>query len=482
MIRMSCPDFTKCSVIVVGDVMLDIYFWGEVKRISPEAPVPVVRIKEKTWTPGGAGNVALNLAGLKCSTVLLGIRGEDFNGEHLSEILTKRGIDDDLIKSTTQLTTTKTRIIGQGQQLLRLDEEETSEISEEVRIRLIDRFDKALNRADAVILSDYGKGVFKGQTAREIIGRCRQRNIPVFVDPKGISWERYHGATCLTPNLAEFQTVAPFPFNDESALEEQAGQIIERFDLTYLVVTRGSRGLSLFGRNLRAVHIPAEVKEVFDVSGAGDTVIATLAAAFGSGLNMRRASELANLAAGIVVGKLGTQPIDCAELKGAVRDKELVDVKKFCDRVQAKKMISAWKTEGKRIVFTNGCFDLLHIGHIKLLQAAAEKGDKLVVGLNSDASVRRLKGNSRPIIPEEERAALLSSIKSVDLVVIFDEDTPIELIREFRPEVLVKGGDYTPETVVGRQMVESWGGTVELVPLVEGVSTTRVIEWVKSKK
>lgn len=408
--------------------------------------------------------------------------GEDFNGEHLSEILTKRGIDDDLIKSTTQLTTTKTRIIGQGQQLLRLDEEETFEISEEVRIRLIDRFDKALNRADAVILSDYGKGVFKGQTAREIIGRCRQRNIPVFVDPKGISWERYHGATCLTPNLAEFQTVAPFPFNDESALEEQAGQIIERFDLTYLVVTRGSRGLSLFGRNLRAVHIPAEVKEVFDVSGAGDTVIATLAAAFGSGLNMRRASELANLAAGIVVGKLGTQPIDCAELKGAVRDKELVDVKKFCDRVQAKKMISAWKTEGKRIVFTNGCFDLLHIGHIKLLQAAAEKGDKLVVGLNSDASVRRLKGNSRPIIPEEERAALLSSIKSVDLVLIFDEDTPIELIREFRPEVLVKGGDYTPETVVGRQMVESWGGTVELVPLVEGVSTTRVIEWVKSKK
>jgi D-beta-D-heptose 7-phosphate kinase/D-beta-D-heptose 1-phosphate adenosyltransferase len=482
MMLTSCPDFSTCSVIVVGDVMLDIYFWGEVKRISPEAPVPVVRIKEKTRTLGGAGNVALNLAGLKCSTVLLGIRGNDFNGEHLSEILTQRGIGDHLIRSPMQLTTTKTRIIGQGQQLLRLDEEETLEIAGESRNRLIDRFDEALKQSDAVILSDYGKGVLKGQTAQEIIGRCRQRNVPVFVDPKGLSWERYRGATCITPNLAEFRLVAPCPSNNEKALEEQARQIIDRFDLAYLVVTRGSRGLSLFGKNLPAVHISAEVKEVFDVSGAGDTVIATLAAAFGSGLAMHHASELANIAAGIVVGKLGTQPIYDTELKGAVRDKELADVKKFCDRVQAKRIISAWKSEGKRIVFTNGCFDLLHIGHIKLLQAAGEKGDKLVVGLNSDASVRRLKGDSRPIIPEEERAALLSSIKSVDLVVIFDEDTPMELILEFQPEVLVKGGDYTPETVVGGQMVESWGGKVELVPLVEGVSTTRVIEWVKSKK
>ncbi|MBN1931459.1 MAG: bifunctional D-glycero-beta-D-manno-heptose-7-phosphate kinase/D-glycero-beta-D-manno-heptose 1-phosphate adenylyltransferase HldE [Desulfobacterales bacterium] len=477
----SYSDFSHCRVVVVGDVMLDVYFWGEVVRISPEAPVPVVRVREKSRTLGGAGNVALNLAGLKCQTTLIGVCGDDFSGGYLSEILMQKGIVDNLIKNPTQPTTTKTRIIGQGQQLLRLDEEEIREISEDINRRLMHQLGNVLDTTDVVILSDYGKGLFKKDLAQKIICACRQRQVPVFVDPKGKSWQRYEGATCITPNWAEFQAVLPETLNDEQNFDAQAKEIIDQLNLQFLMVTRGPRGLSLFGHPFMPLHIPTQVKEVFDVSGAGDTVIATLAAAYGSGLPIAQAAEWANIAAGIVVGKLGTQPIHSAELKAAVRDKKIVDANKFCSLIQAKNVISAWKSEGKRIVFTNGCFDLLHIGHIKLLQASAEKGDKLVIGLNSDSSVRRLKGNSRPIIPEEERAALLSSISCVDLVVLFDEDTPIELIRAFQPDFLVKGGDYTAETVVGHDIIGNWGGTVVLIPLVAGVSTTKVIESVKTR-
>jgi D-beta-D-heptose 7-phosphate kinase/D-beta-D-heptose 1-phosphate adenosyltransferase len=475
------PDFAKCTVLVIGDVMLDRYFWGDVARISPEAPIPIVRINKKTLTLGGAGNVAMNLKGLNCKQILLGVRGNDSNGLFLSEVLEKEGIRNYLIPVKSHPTTTKTRILGQNQQLLRLDEENSVEIPAKILKELLDSFDQAFPEADVVIISDYGKGVFRVDMAEHIIKVCRSKNVPVFVDPKGVSWERYSGATCITPNTAELNPIASFPEDDNNILENQANKVIAKYDLKYMLVTRGPKGISLFRSGRPAIHIATQAREVYDVSGAGDTVIASLSAAFGSGLKISEAAALANIAAGIVIGKVGTQPVLDSELKQALWSRTLYGVNKIVSKNQALDMIAEWRRNGKRVVFTNGCFDILHIGHIKLLHAAADEGDKLIVGLNSDLSVKKLKGESRPIVPEAERAALLSSIKGVDLVVFFHEETPIELIRSFKPDIIVKGGDYTPEKVVGHDIVEQEGGKVVIVPLIDGVSTTKVIESLKSK-
>ena len=475
------PDFANCTVLVIGDVMLDRYFWGDVARISPEAPVPIVRIKKKTLALGGAGNVAMNLKGLNCKQILLGVRGDDPNGMLLSEVLEKEGVNNHLIPVKNQPTTTKTRILGQNQQLLRLDEENSIEIPAKILKELIDNFDRTLPEADVVIISDYGKGIFRFDAAQHIIKRCRSKNVPTFIDPKGTSWERYSGATCITPNTAELNLIAPFPADDDSMLESQAKKVIARYDLKYMLVTRGPKGMSLFRNGRPAIHLAAQAREVYDVSGAGDTVIASLSAAVGAGLEMSEAAALANMAAGIVVGKVGTQPILDSELKQALWGGTLYGVNKIVSKNQALDMITEWRRNGQRIVFTNGCFDILHIGHIKLLHAAADEGDKLIVGLNSDLSVRKLKGDSRPIVPESERAAILSSIKGVNLVVFFHEETPVELIHSFKPDVIVKGGDYTPDQVVGHEIVEQYGGKVVIVPLVDGVSTTKIIESMRPK-
>ena len=475
-------DFSQSKIIVVGDVMLDLYYWGEVSRISPEAPVPVVRIKNKTRTLGGAGNVALNLMGIQCQTYLLGIKGKDMAGQWLSSILERKNIPHLLVQDENHSTTTKTRIVGQGQQLLRLDEETLRALSEDARSKMLEHFEQILPNAGAVILSDYGKGVLLGDMAQAIIKPCIKRGIPVFVDPKGDQWQRYHGATCITPNLSEFLLFSGCTNADDvDEMERCARAVIEQLGLTYLMITKGPQGMSLFGRDVSPMHIPTEAREVFDVSGAGDTVIATLAAAYSLGISMSEAARLTNIAAGVVVGKLGTQPIQSIDLKSALWDKNNIGGKKICSSDEAQNIILNWRREGKKIVFTNGCFDILHIGHIKLLHTAASEGDKLVVGLNSDASVRGLKGESRPIMAEDERAALLASLKCVDLVVIFEESTPLALIEKFRPDILVKGKDYTPETVVGGDRVEGWGGKVVLAPLLKGVSTTKVIEQVKTR-
>ena len=478
---MNLPEFENISVVVVGDVMLDVYLWGDVQRISPEAPVPVVRVQEKTITLGGAGNVALNLAGLKGRPVLLGIRGVDPPGDQLSEYLRASGLEDHLLRLPHQPTTSKTRIMGQGQQLLRLDHEAPLRLSANLRRRLLQAFDAALSRVDAVVLSDYGKGVLDAGVAEDLIGRSREKKIPVFVDPKGSDWARYRGATCITPNLKEFQLIASRALTDDQALERQARETIRRLALEYLLVTRGPRGLSLFHREGDALHIAAEAREVFDVSGAGDTVIATLSGGAAAGMSMMAAARLANMAAGVVVGRIGTHPIDLLELKGALWGREISGTRKICGLPLARGVLNEWRRAGRRIVFTNGCFDILHIGHIKLLHAAAAEGDKLVVGLNSDASVRRLKGPSRPVVPEAERASLLASLRCVDLVVPFEQNTPYELIREIKPDVLVKGNDYKPQTVVGYDLLAGWGGKLVLAPLIEGISTTRIIENLKGR-
>ncbi|MDJ0781181.1 MAG: bifunctional D-glycero-beta-D-manno-heptose-7-phosphate kinase/D-glycero-beta-D-manno-heptose 1-phosphate adenylyltransferase HldE [Desulfosarcinaceae bacterium] len=476
MTALSMPDYSTAAVLVVGDVMLDRYFWGEVTRISPEAPVPVVRVTQKSQALGGAGNVALNIAGLGANVQLLGVRGSDSQGDYLENLLGEHTLAHALIATDDLPTTTKTRILGQGQQLLRMDEEAPRQLAEATLADLKARIAEALPQAGAVILSDYGKGVFLGDLAAWIIAACRRRRLPVLVDPKGSDWERYRGATAITPNTAEFQAVAGAASNEEGQLTAQAEAVRDRFDLQWLLVTRGSHGLSLMGMGQPSLHIRSRAQEVFDVSGAGDTVIATLAASLAAGATMPQAAEIANAAAGVVVAKVGTQAIQADELARALRMENKATATKIMDLQAAAILRQRWRAAGRQVVFTNGCFDILHVGHLQLLNAAAQLGDRLIVGVNSDASVKRLKGDSRPVTPDTQRMTLLAGLACVDMVVKFDTDTPLALIRKLSPDVLVKGGDYTPDTVVGRDIVEASGGRVAILPLVPGVSTTRVIE------
>ena len=464
---------------MVGDIILDRYIWGDVARISPEAPVPVVRVRRQSMNLGGAGNVATNLKGLGCPQVLIGAIGNDDDGRQVTGLLEAADIPHFLITRSNHPTTAKTRIIGQSQQLLRLDDEKTDPIGPGPRAEIKKIFHQNLPAATAVILSDYGKGSLPAEMCAHIISTCRAKQIPVFVDPKGVSWESYRHAFCITPNSSELNLIAPFEITDRAQLKSQALKTIQQLHLECLLVTQGTRGMSLFRPAQPTLQIAARSQEVFDVSGAGDTVIATVAAGYGAGLTMPEAAALANRAAGIVIGKIGTQPIDGVVLQQAIQnDAHRSTQKVVSDRV-ALDRIAQWRSVGDKIVFTNGCFDILHVGHIKLLHAASEQGDRLIVGLNADTSVRKLKGQSRPIVPEGERAAILSNIKGVDLVVIFKEATPENLIRLFKPDVLVKGGDYTLETVVGHDMVQKHGGRVVLVPLLEGVSTSQVIQTAK---
>ena len=470
----------NCTVAVIGDIIMDRYIWGDVTRISPEAPVPVVKVKRTTANLGGAGNVAMNLKGLGCTPILVGTRGEDPNGAVLMDILNRESLEHHILTIPDHITTTKTRIIGQRQQVVRLDEESSNYIIPVLHAQLMKHIKSICSTVDAVIISDYGKGLMTENITKEIIKHCCAKKMPVFVDPKGVSWERYSNATCITPNTSELYLTAPYDMQDESDLEKQTTKLMQKLALEYLLVTRGAQGMTLFAKNASPTRIPAKAKEVFDVSGAGDTVIATITATFAAGLTMQEAAEIANKAASVVVGKIGTQPIEAIELRQIATGESLLERKKIVTRQVALSKISSWRNMGKKIVFTNGCFDILHVGHIKLLNTAAKEGDKLIVGLNSDASVKQLKGDKRPVVHEAQRAILLAGIKGVDLVVLFGEETPMDLIQQFEPDVLVKGGDYQPETVVGYEAVVKNGGRVVIVPLVDGVSTSSFIQSVKN--
>lgn len=468
--------YSNARVLVIGDVMLDRYIWGKVERISPEAPVPVVKTGETSEILGGAGNVAANLAGLGCQVTLVGILGDDETGKRVTWLARDMGIATRFIGSATRPTTTKTRIMAQKQQLFRLDSEVADPLSQAEESDVVTACEAAMADAGALILSDYGKGIM--QTAglcQRLIRLATAQGIPVFVDPKGSDWERYRGATCITPNTSELELVVGQRLDKgEAAIAALLETTRTAFGLSHLLLTRGADGMCLKEADKEALFIATEAREVFDVSGAGDTVIATLAASVAAGLPFDTAARLANAAAGIVVGKLGTRPVTIGELKQVESDKKRPDFIKTCDRATAAHKVAQWQENGDEVVFTNGCFDLLHPGHVDILHKARNLGDRLVVGLNSDASVHRLKGSRRPIVKEEDRAAILSALSSVDLVVIFDEDTPIELIRAVRPDILVKGADYKPHEVVGKEVVESYGGRVELVPLIEGHSTTGI--------
>jgi len=479
-------NFANCNIIVIGDVMLDVYFMGDVTRVSPEAPVPIVIVKKKSATLGGAGNVALNLVKLRCPTSLLGVRGEDRTGKRLSQLVKRNGIGDGLKADKDHITTNKTRVIGQGQQLIRLDEEEAWKDVHANGKELMEQFVEKLNEANAVILSDYGKGVFKHIEPIELIKRCRERQIPVFVDSKAGDWERFRGATCITPNIREVEDVVRSTIeNDEKALKKVARSLRKRYDFSWFVITRGAEGMLLAGPKEYFSFVKATAREVYDVSGAGDTVIATLSAGIASGFAFPKAVELANIAAGIVVGKLGSQPVSMAELETAyLMNKAGANdtcMGKMAFLNVAQLQVEAWQAFGEKIVFTNGCFDLIHAGHIHTLQEAKNAGTRLVVGVNSDASVKRLKGEGRPIMPERDRIRVLSSLGCVDLIVPFEEDTLLNMIDKLKPQVLVKGGDYALEDVVGRELVESYGGKVRLVPFLKGYSTTAIEREIQRK-
>lgn len=468
-------DSSRVRALVVGDVMLDRYIWGDVERISPEAPVPIVRASHRTERPGGAANVAMNLCGLGAKVTLIGFGGGDGDQALLESALSADAITCRLVSTPGLPTTSKLRILGGKQQILRLDTESNAPRPPEAYDRLLREFRDALPDANVVVLSDYAKGVLTETLCRALIDEARAAGIPLLVDPKARSFDRYRGATTICPNLSELSAAVQEAAGDLEKVLAAGQMMIRPLGLTYLAVTLSEKGIAILYPD-RRVLLPAEARNVFDVSGAGDTVIATLALGMAADLPIESAAHLANVAAGVVVSKVGTAPIERRELIGALsREIELRAEEKVLELDQLLVRAAAWRSSGKRIVFTNGCFDILHIGHISLLAAARRQGDKLIVGLNGDDSVRRLKGPSRPMIGEADRAKMLAALAAVDAVVLFGEDTPLHLIETLRPDVLVKGGDYAADGIVGAAEVRSWGGTVKIIPTVEGFSTTNII-------
>ena len=472
-------DLKAARVLVVGDLMLDRFRYGSVSRISPEAPVPVLHVRREQAMLGGAGNVLANISALGARGGLIAVIGNDEAGRTCAELVMKMGADPELLVSTQgRPTSLKTRFISGSQQLLRCDEEDTSEIGDAVEADLLARFDAAVGKFDVVAISDYAKGVLNDAVLRHVIARSRALDKVVVVDPKRRNFNAYAGATVIKPNrneLAMFSGKNCSNFTDCSLAADEA----IRQTGASILVTLSEQGMALFREGQSPMHLQASATEVFDVSGAGDTALAIFCSAISAGLEMEEATMLANAGAGAVVRKLGTATLSNAELASAVADLQGADIGVVRPLEEARHQVEIWKQEGLRVGFTNGCFDILHAGHIEILRQARACCDRLVVGLNSDSSISRLKGPTRPIQSESSRAAVLAAIDAVDLVIIFDNDTPLELIKALRPTDLCKGADYTEEQVVGAGEVRADGGRVHLIKLVPGLSTTNAVEKIK---
>ncbi len=468
-------DWREARVLVVGDVMLDRYIWGDVERISPEAPVPVVRLAHRSEQPGGAANVAMNIAGLGAKVTLVGFAGQDEERRSLEACLEEAGVSG-MLASCKHPTTSKLRILGGQQQILRLDVETTTGYPDDEYQQLLASVRGELDHVRAVVLSDYAKGVLSEEVCRVVIEEARKRGIPVLVDPKHRDFSRYRGATTICPNLQELSVATGIARRDTQPLLAAASAMLAELDLEYLTVTLSEKGIAVVRPGGTEIF-PAVARQVFDVSGAGDTVIATLALSLASGLPIEAAVRLSNIAAGIVVSKVGTVPITRNELITSLMPEiELQASEKLLELDRLQTRVNAWRSEGQRVVFTNGCFDLLHVGHITLMEDARRQGDRLIVAINSDASVSELKGPTRPVVSERDRGRVLAALAAVDAVIVFGEPTPLELIKALKPDVIVKGGDYVEDTVVGAKEVRSWGGIVKIVPTVEGFSTTNLIK------
>ena len=484
-------DFSGISVLCVGDVMLDRFIYGAMERISPEAPVPVLRLLRTREMTGGVGNVASNILSLGGRAVLVGLVGQDMAGTTLAAIVSGQGCGTDgLVSTSARPTICKTRFIAANQQVVRTDEESRLALQPEEEQALIAAIDRHIGAAGVLVLSDYGKGVCSPRVLAHAIEAAHRLGIAVFVDPKSNDFSRYRGATCITPNAKELAAAAGMAADDEAGVQAAALTVMRQADAAAILATRSELGMILVEQDGTMLSVPARAREVFDVSGAGDTVIAAMALAHGAGNSLAQAVRIANAAAGVVVGKLGTATADILEV---MQELELLD-RQFGEHPDpgdagagalatlshAQALVARWKAQGLRVGFANGCFDILHPGHVSLLAAARAECDRLIVALNTDDGVRRLKGALRPINGLAARAQVMAAIRHVDCVVCFDEDTPLELIRALLPDVLVKGADYAPDQVVGADLVQAAGGTLLLAGLVPEQSTTATIARIRA--
>lgn len=463
----------EANCIVVGDIILDKYIFGDVGRISPEAPIPVVHVEGEKYVLGGAANVAGNICGYYMQPYLCGRIGNDIGGKKIKKLLENMGIRFLGIESEEECTTIKTRITGMGQQIVRIDEEDLAPITDIQAVELLDKIKSVINQIQVVVLSDYNKGVCTEYFCQELIQLCQKNKKTIIIDPKSKDWSKYKGCHLITPNFKEYrEAVGINLLNQAESIIEHADALMKHYEIHNILVTRSQYGMILIQKNGKVNDFDTVAQEVFDVSGAGDTVIATIAALLAKEVPLEIAVEISNQAAGLAVSKNGTYMVRIEELNQFMESKEY-DIKgKIVPREKLSIVLEQWRKNNKKIVFTNGCFDILHVGHITYLNEARKLGDKLIVGLNSDASVKRLKGTTRPINTEEDRALLLAALQSVDLVVIFEEDTPYTLIKYIQPDVLVKGGDYKPEEVVGREFATE----LKLINFVDGYSTTGIIK------
>ncbi|KAA3626568.1 MAG: bifunctional D-glycero-beta-D-manno-heptose-7-phosphate kinase/D-glycero-beta-D-manno-heptose 1-phosphate adenylyltransferase HldE [Proteobacteria bacterium] len=468
--KTNVPEFALSDVLIVGDMMLDRYWHGPTSRISPEAPVPVVQVRESEERPGGAGNVALNVAALGGRATVVGLVGGDEAGDRLGRLLGDMGVRCRLVVQDDKPTITKLRVISRHQQLIRVDFEDSFFGCDDSGV--VDAFNVAVAATGAVIISDYGKGTL--QHTQQLISTARAAGKPVLVDPKGSDFSHYRGATLITPNLAEFEAVVGV-CTDQAEIVKKGLGLITQLGLDALLVTRGEQGMTLIKPDSEPLHLPTHAREVFDVTGAGDTVISVLAAALAAGQSLEQATALSNLAAGIVVAKLGTAAVSVPELQRALHQLDEVE-QNIVSEGQLLELVGIARAHGERIVMTNGCFDILHAGHVAYLNQARRLGDRLIVAVNDDDSVRRLKGATRPVNHLQERMEVLAGLGSVDWVVPFTEDTPECLICAVMPDILVKGGDYRPEQIAGHDCVKANGGEVVVLAFRAGCSTTRIIE------
>jgi len=475
--------FDRCHVLVIGDLMIDEYLWGEVDRISPEAPVQVVSLLRDSTTLGGAGNVVNNLVALGARVAVAAVVGAGANGDLLIKMLRELDVDTTgLIQDPTRPTTRKTRVIGGHQHVLRIDRETKQEISEAEGKQLAEFVTDRIHSFDVILISDYGKGLLSETVLRQVIQVARENKKPMIIDPKGLNFKKYAEATAITPNKREASLAAGVEIVDDASLMVAGQKLLHEIRVQQVLMTCGKHGMVLFEDGKKPHWITAEVRQVFDVSGAGDTVLAVLGLGLASGLSFRHAAALANVAAGIVVGKVGTATVSREELQRAIepsldawsaKQKTLPDLIPIAQRLGA---------EGKTIVMTNGCFDLLHVGHIQLLSASKKMGDVLIVAIDDDESVRALKGTDRPIVAAQERVRIISALDCVDYVTLFSTKELEGLIEAIRPNILTKGSNYSTDTVIGRQMVEKFGGRVALLPITESVSSTKIIDQIKGNR
>ncbi|MFC4237828.1 D-glycero-beta-D-manno-heptose-7-phosphate kinase [Thalassospira xianhensis] len=474
----------NAKVLCIGDVMLDRFVYGSVTRISPEAPIPIIRVERESAMLGGAGNVTRNATALGASVRFLSLVGDDLPGREVMEyVANDKGVEPYIQIERNRPTTIKTRYIAGGQQLLRSDNETTAILAAATISNLSALAAQLAPDVSAIVLSDYGKGVLHGDVVAATIAAARKAGKPVIVDPKGTDYSIYRGATVVTPNRAEAQAATGIDIQSDEDAIAAATKIITECGIENVLLTRSQDGMTLVTSKGEATHLPTEAREVFDVSGAGDTVVACLASAIAGGASLSDAARIANVAAGIVVGKIGTAVVYPDELISVLHhhdlmigEAKLMPLDRMVDRVER------WRRKGYKVGFTNGCFDLLHPGHLSLLQQARSNCDRLIVGLNSDASVKRLKGEARPVQSEAARAAVLGSLETISGVVIFGEDTPITVIEALKPDILVKGADYTIDKVVGADIVQGYGGKVVLANLADGFSTTSTIARINQGK